>query len=228
MKVPVYNMAGEEVSSVELPASIFEAEINRGLMHQALVRQLANARLGTHKAKGRSEINRSTAKIYRQKGTGNARHGSRRAPIFVGGGVAHGPKPRKYTKSMPRKMRRAALRSALSAKASNGEIVVLNEVAMEAPKTKDMVALMKKLVAENSALLLLAGRDEHVEKSARNLPDVKALQANYINIRDLLGYNKIVLPLAALDVVTSFLSLEDDVDVEDEDVMEQEAEGEEE
>jgi large subunit ribosomal protein L4 len=221
MKVPVYNMAGEEVSSVELAASIFEAEINRGLMHQALVRQLANARLGTHKAKGRSEINRSTAKIYRQKGTGNARHGSRRAPIFVGGGVAHGPKPRKYTKHMPRKMRRAALRSALSAKASNGEIVVLNEVALETPKTKEMVALMKQLVAENSALLLLASRDENIEKSARNLPDVKALQATYLNIRDLLGYDKLVLPLAALDVVTSFLSLEDDVEVEDEDIMEQ-------
>jgi len=226
MKVPVYNMAGEEVSSVELPASIFEAEINRGLMHQALVRQLANARLGTHKAKGRSEINRSTAKIYRQKGTGNARHGSRRAPIFVGGGVAHGPKPRKYTKNMPRKMRRAALRSALSAKASNGEIVVLNEVAMEQPKTKEMVALMKQLVAENSALLLLASKDENIEKSAHNLPDIKALQASYLNIRDLLGYNKIVMPLAALDVVTGFLSLEDDG--EDEDIMEQETTGEEE
>ncbi|HRQ40634.1 MAG TPA: 50S ribosomal protein L4 [Chloroflexota bacterium] len=228
MKVPVYNMAGEEVSSVELPASIFEAEINRGLMHQALVRQLANARLGTHKAKGRSEVNRSTAKIYRQKGTGNARHGSRRAPIFVGGGVAHGPKPRKYVKNMPRKMRRAALRSALSAKASNGEIVVLNEVTMDAPKTKEMVALMQRLVAENSALLLLAGKDENVEKSARNLADVKALPAGYLNIRDLLGYNKIVMPLAALDVVTSFLSLDDDLDFEDEDVLDQEAAGEEE
>ena len=110
MEVPVYNMSGEEVSNVELPADIFEAKINRDLMHQALVRQLANKRLGTHKAKGRSEVNRSTRKIYRQKGTGNARHGSRKAPIFVGGGVAHGPLPRSYEKKMPRKMRRAALR----------------------------------------------------------------------------------------------------------------------
>lgn len=122
MEVPVYNMSGEEVSNVELPADIFEAKINRDLMHQSLVRQLANKRLGTHKAKGRSEVNRSTKKIYRQKGTGNARHGSRRAPIFVGGGVAHGPLPRSYEKKMPRKMRRAALRSALSVKAGNGDI----------------------------------------------------------------------------------------------------------
>ena len=103
MKAKVYNMSGQEVSIVDLPAPVFEARINRDLMHQALVRQMANARQGNHKAKGRSEINKSTAKIYRQKGTGNARHGSRRAPIFVGGGVAHGPLPRKYTKQMPRK-----------------------------------------------------------------------------------------------------------------------------
>ena len=98
MKVSVFNMAGKEVNSIDLPASIFEAKINRDLMHQALVRQLANARLGTHKAKGRSEVSRTGAKAYRQKGTGNARHGSKRAPIFVGGGVAHGPKPRSYVK----------------------------------------------------------------------------------------------------------------------------------
>lgn len=216
MKVPVYNMAGEEVNNVELPASIFEAKINRGLMHQALVRQLANGRLGTHKAKGRSEINRSSAKIYRQKGTGNARHGSRRAPIFVGGGVSHGPQVRKYTKDMPRKMRRAALRSALSVKAGNGEIVVLDELSLEAPKTKEMAAMVRRLVEHNSVLLLLADHDDNVEKSARNLPDVKALLASYLNIRDLLGYNRVVLPLAALDVVASFLDEEDEPDLADE------------
>lgn len=173
-------------------------------MHQSLVRQLANKRLGTHKAKGRSEVNRSTKKIYRQKGTGNARHGSRRAPIFVGGGVAHGPLPRSYEKKMPRKMRRAALRSALSVKAGNGDIVVLDEISMDVPKTKEMVAVMNRLVAGESTLLLLAERDKNVELSARNLPDLKALRATYLNIRDLLGYNKIVMPLAALDVINSF------------------------
>lgn len=206
MKVSVYNMAGKEVDKIELPATVFEAKINRDLMHQALVRQLANARLGTHKAKGRSEISRTTAKVYRQKGTGNARHGSRRAPIFVGGGVAHGPLPRKYTKRMPRQMRRAALRSALSVKAGNGDIVVLDEVTMKAPKTKDMVSFVQKVAGDGSALLLLAGHDENVEKSASNINDVKAILAGYLNIRDLLGYDKILMPLAALEVVNGFLA----------------------
>lgn len=212
MKVPVLNMAGEEVSTVELPASIFEANINRDLMHQALVRQMANARLGTHKAKGRSEVNRTTAKIYRQKGTGNARHGSRRAPIFVGGGVSHGPLPRKYTKHMPRKMRRAALRSALSVKAENGDVVVLDALSMSDPKTKEMAAMIGRVAGDNSALVLLADRSEAVEKSARNLATVKTLRAGYLNIRDLLGYEKLVLPLDALDVVKDFLEVEE-VDV---------------
>lgn len=216
MKVPVLNMAGEEVRSVELPASIFDAKVNRDLMHQALVRQLANARLGTHKAKGRSEVNRSTRKIYRQKGTGNARHGSRRAPIFVGGGVAHGPKVRKYTKRMPRKMRRAALCSALTVKAASGDIVLLDHIAMDAPKTKTAVSLMSRLVADNTALLLLADRNENVEKSVRNLTAVKALRANYLNIRDLLGYDKIVLPLDALEALEAFLGVEQTTSLVDE------------
>ena len=205
MKVPVYNMAGQEVSSVNLPAAIFEAKINRDLMHQAVVRQMANARQGTHKAKGRSEVKYSTAKIYRQKGTGRARHGSRRAPIFVGGGVAHGPVPRDYSKKMPRKMRRAALRSALSVKASNGDIVILEDITMAMPKTKEMAGVMEQLVDSSSALLLLAETNENVEKSARNLKDVKTLRATYLNIRDLLGYEKLIVPLAALDVINGFL-----------------------
>ena len=212
MKVSVFNMAGKEVNSVDLPASIFEAKINRDLMHQALVRQLANARLGTHKAKGRSEINRTGAKAYRQKGTGNARHGSKRAPIFVGGGVAHGPLPRKYTKQMPRKMRRAALRSALSVKAESDAIVLVDDLALDAPRTREMQAFVQALVADESALVLLPGRNENVEKSAKNLTDVKALHASYLNIRDLLGYDKIVMPLAALDVITNYLGSKEELD----------------
>ncbi len=212
MELPVYNMAGEQVSTFELPATIFEANINRDLMHQALVRQLANKRLGTHKAKTRSEVNRTTAKVYRQKGTGRARHGSRKAPIFVGGGVVHGPLPRKYTKQMPRKMRRAALCSALSVKAEQGDIVLLDQISMDAPKTKHIAGMMKSLTNGESVLLLLADRNEMVEKSARNLTDVKTLRANYLNIRDLLGYSKIVMPLAALDVVSGFLEQEADDD----------------
>lgn len=205
MKAKVYNMSGQEVDLIELPASVFEANINRDLMHQALVRQMANARRGTHKAKGRSEVNYSTAKIYRQKGTGNARHGSRRAPIFVGGGVAHGPLPRKYTKRMPRRMRRAALRSALSAKAENGDIILLDQVSMSAPKTKEMVAFVNNVASGQSALLLLAEADANIEMSARNLVDVNTLPAGYLNIRDLLGHEKILMPLASLDKVLNFL-----------------------
>lgn len=206
MQVAIVNVAGEQVGKVDLPAEIFEARVNRGLMHQALVRQLANARQGTHKAKGRSEVNRTTAKVYRQKGTGRARHGSRRAPIFVGGGVAHGPQPRDYSKKMPRKMRRAALRSALSIKAGDGDIVVLDELSLEQPKTREMAAICDRLTDGSSTLLLLAGQDVNVEKSARNLAHVKTLRAHYLNIRDLLGHDKIVMPLAALEQINGFLA----------------------
>ena len=147
--------------------------------------------------------------LFQSKGTGRARHGSRRAPIFVGGGVAHGPMPRSYRKNMPRKMRRAALRSALSAKAANGDIVLLDKISMPQPKTKDMAALVDRLVGENSVLLLLAEKNEMVEKSARNLPDVKTLHANYLNIRDLLGYNKLIVPVDALDVIAAYLGSEE-------------------
>ncbi len=211
MKVSVLNMAGAEVGQIELPASIFESNINRDLMHQALVRQLANARLGTHKAKSRSEINRTTAKWYRQKGTGRARHGSKRAPIFVGGGVAHGPKPRSYEKDMPRKMRRAALRSALTVKARSGDIVVLDKLEMDQPKTREMVKVLDRVTGVQNALVLISGSSENVELSARNLPDVKTLRANYLNIRDLLGYQKIVMPISALEVVLGHLSEDDSV-----------------
>ncbi len=207
MQVPVVDTAGKEVSTIELPASIFEAKVNVGLMHQALVRQLANARQGTHKTKSRSEVARTTAKIYRQKGTGNARHGSRRAPIFVGGGVAHGPKPRDYSKRMPRKMRRAALRSALTVKATNGNLIVVDDIRMDAPKTKEMNSIMRTLAGgSNSALLVIPSRNTAVERSARNLADVKALHAPYLNIRDLLGHDKLILTSAALDVVIQILT----------------------
>ena len=211
MRVSVLNMSGKTVGAVSLPASIFEANINRDLMHQALVRQLANRRRGTHHTKSRSEVRRTGAKWYRQKGTGRARHGSRRAPIFVGGGVAHGPRPRSYEQEMPRKMRRAALRSALSAKASNGDIVVLDALEMAEPKTKEMVGILGGLTGSASTLVLIGEPNENVEKSARNLADVKTLRAGYLNIRDLLGYHKIVMPLAALEVIQGYLGPENSV-----------------
>ncbi|HDD24559.1 MAG TPA: 50S ribosomal protein L4 [Chloroflexi bacterium] len=206
MLVPMYNVQGERVGEVELLAGIFEAPVNVSLMHQALVRQMANARQGTHKTKSRGEVNRSKAKWYRQKGTGRARHGSRNANLFVGGGVAHGPRPRKYTKKMPRKMRRAALRSALSVKAQEGQIVVLDALKMERPRTKEMVTMLDCLgTGYDKVLLLLPERNEPVEKSARNLPYVKTLRAGYLNIRDLLTYDYVVMPLEALHVIEDIL-----------------------
>jgi len=205
MVVPTYNIRGEQVGEAELRSDIFEAPINVSLMHQALVRQLANARQGTHKTKTRGEVNRTKAKWYRQKGTGRARHGSRNANLFVGGGVAHGPRPRQYIQKMPRKMRRAALRSALSAKAMENHIVVLDALEMEVPKTREIVAVLGNLGLEQRVLILLPERDELLEKSARNLPQVKTLRASYLNVRDLLGYDHVLMPLEALQVIESIL-----------------------
>jgi len=205
MDIPMYNTRGEKVGEVELRSDIYEVPVNVPLMHQALVRQLANAHLGTHKAKSRGEVNRTKAKWYRQKGTGRARHGSRNANLFVGGGVAHGPRPRKYTKKMPRKMRRAALRSALSVKAMENRIVVLDVLEMEVPKTKEMLAVLRNLGLDRRVLILLPERSEMVEKSARNLPQVKTLRTNYLNVRDLLEYDHVLMPLDALQVVEGIL-----------------------
>ncbi len=205
MKVDVINMKGEKVKTTDLPAAIFEAPIKSALMHQAFVRQMANARLGTHKTKTRSEVSGGGQKPWRQKGTGRARHGSRRSPIWVGGGKAHTPMPRKYTKKMPRKMRRAALRSALSEKASNKQILVLEAFSLDQPKTKEMAAALAKLIGKESALILLPDKDEVVEKSVRNLPQAKTLRANYLNVRDLLQYDRVIMPLGALDVIQSYL-----------------------
>jgi large subunit ribosomal protein L4 len=207
MEVPVLNQNGQQVKTVELPASIFEVEVNPGLMHQAYIRQMANARLGTHKVKSRGEVKRTKAKWYRQKGTGRARHGSRNAPIFVGGGVAHGPKPRKYTKKMPRKMRRQALRSALSAVAGEARLVLVDELALETPKTKQMAEVVANLVGAGDVktLVLLDATNENVEKSVRNMPNVRTLRATYLNIRDLLSFDKIIMPLSSLETIEAWL-----------------------
>jgi large subunit ribosomal protein L4 len=205
MVIPLYNIKGKKVGEVELRPEIFEAPINVSLMHQALIRQQANARLGTHKTKTRGEVNRTKAKWYRQKHTGRARHGSRTANLFVGGGIVHGPRPHKYTKDMPRKMRRAALRSVLSAKAAENQIVVVDALDLEAPKTKEMVAVLGNLGLEQRVLIVLPESHEPVEKSARNLPRVKTLRASYLNVRDLLGYDHVLMPLGALQVIEGIL-----------------------
>ena len=208
MEVDVLNMEGQKVRTVELPAQIFEAPVNVDLMHQAYTRQMANARLGTHNTKTRGEVSGGGRKPWKQKGTGRARQGSTRAPQFVGGGKVHTPKPRSYAMQMPRKMRRAALCSALSVKASEQNIVVLDELKLSEPKTRLMAQALSKLVGSASALILVpenGGEYEAVIRSANNIPDAKTLLAGYLNIRDLLGFDKIVLPLQSLDVLTAHL-----------------------
>ena len=208
MEVEVLNMKGKKVSKHELPANIFEAPIHMDLMHQAYVRQIANARLGTHKTKSRSEVSGGGRKPWRQKGTGRARQGSIRSPQWVGGGKVHTPRPRDYSKKMPRKMRRAALRSALSVKAADSEIVVLEKLTVKEPKTSEMVGLLDRLVGDASVLILVPEKNEDYElvvRSTNNLPDAKTLLANYLNIRDILSYDKIIMPLKALDVIESYL-----------------------
>jgi large subunit ribosomal protein L4 len=209
MQVPVMDINGKQVKTIDLPADIFGVEINTGLMHQAYVRQMANARLGTHKTKTRSEIRMTKAKWYRQKGTGRARHGAKSAPIFVGGGVAHGPRPRKYTKDMPRKMRQQAIRSTLSALARDDQLVFVDALNVETPKTKAMVETLRKLVGENTALVLLADSNDNVERSIRNLSEAKYLRANYLNVRDLLKYDKVIVPLDALDTIQAIWGREE-------------------
>jgi len=205
IKLSVKDMKGREVDEVELPSDIFEAPINVGLMHQAFVRQMANARQGNANTKNRGEINRTKIKWYRQKGTGRARHGNRTAPLFVGGGIAHGPHPHKYTKDMPRQMRQAALRSALSAKAADEGIVLVDKLEMKAPKTRDMADTLHNLVGDASALVLLAAANENVELSVRNLIDAQYLRAGYLNVRDLLKFDKVIVPLDALEHITGWL-----------------------
>ena len=205
MKVDVLNMQGEKVSTAELPALIFEAPIKADLMHQALVRQQANARLGTHKTKTRSEVPGGGRKPWRQKGTGRARQGSIRAAQWVGGGKIHTPRPRDYSLRMPRKMRRAALRSALSAKAAQAEIVVVDQLRLDEPKTKGLAAALNALVGPASALIIMPGSDAVLERSARNIPQAKLLHASYLNVRDLMGYERLILPLSALETIQSYL-----------------------
>jgi len=205
MRVPVHNIAGETVGEIELREDIFGVPINVLVMHQALVRQQANARLGTHKTKTRGEVRGGGRKPWRQKGTGRARHGSIREPQWRGGGIVFGPRPRSYRQKMPRKMRRLAYKSALSLKAQESQIIILDALQMSAPKTRGMVSILEALAVDSSVLILLPEKNVNVEKSAGNLPNVKTLRANYLNVRDLLGYDYLLMPLGALEVIEIIL-----------------------
>jgi large subunit ribosomal protein L4 len=204
MKVDVFSMEGKKLREVELPAAIFEAPINVDLMHQAYVRQMANARLGTHETKVRGEVAGGGAKPWKQKGTGRARQGSRRAAQWVGGGRIHTPHPRSYEQRMPKKMRQAALRSALSAKAAEAGVVVVEDLNINEPKTRLMMTALSSLVGNSTALILMPEKDQSYEmimRSTDNLEEAKVVLAGYLNIRDLFGYDKLILPVKALDAL---------------------------
>ena len=208
MKVDVLNLEGEKLREMELPAAIFEAPINIDLMHQAYVRQMANARLGTHDTKVRSEVAGGGAKPFKQKGTGRARQGSRRAAQWVGGGRIHTPHPRSYAQRMPKKMRQAALRSALSVKAAEAGVVIVDDLTVTEAKTKIMAGTLNKIVGQASALVVMPQKDQAYDqamRSMKNIEDTKVLLAGYLNIRDLLGYDKLVLPVKSLDALVAHL-----------------------
>lgn len=208
MKVDVVNMEGKKVSTVELPAGIFEAPISVDLMHQAFVRQMANAHLGTHETQTKSETSGGGHKPWNQKGTARARQGSTRSAQWKGGGKIHTPHMHSYALSMPRKMRQAALRSALSSKAAENQIIVVDVLKLAEPKTRLMAGALNTLVGDASALVLVPTVDEAYEgvvRSTRNIPDAKILHANYLNVRDLLVYNKLLIPVDALDLIKANL-----------------------
>jgi large subunit ribosomal protein L4 len=208
-KVDVVDIKGKKVKQVELPASIFEAPVNIDLMHQAFVRQTANARLGTHETKVRGEVSGGGRKPWRQKGTGRARQGSIRAAQWVGGGKIHTPHPRSYRKRMPRKMRRAAVRSALTVRASEDAVILVDGFNMKEPKTKELEKTVDKLTGGKSALVVLAEKESkmNVFLSCENLADVKILLARYLNIRDLLSYDQLIFDLPAIKIIKEYLGI---------------------
>ena len=211
MKVDVVDLKGKKVKEIELPASIFEAPVKMDLMHQAYVRQMANARLGTHETKVRGEVSGGGRKPWRQKGTGRARQGSTRAAQWVGGGKIHTPHMRDYSLKMPLKMRRAAVRSALSVKASEQEIVVVDNLSTGEPKSKVLAQAIEKLVGKNSALLVIPEKDSKIDVllSADNIPHVKVILAKYLNIRDMLSFDQIILEESSIEVLESFLTVKE-------------------
>jgi len=198
VQVPVYSLAGEVVKHIEISNQVFAVPFNQAVVHQAMVRQRANARQGTASTKTRGEVSGSTRKLFRQKGTGLARAGSIKSPLRRGGGIAFGPHPRSYRQALPRKMRQLALRCVLSAKARDGELVILEQVKLPEPKTKEMVRVLTALGVDSSALIVSGEPEENVIKSARNLTGIKTLPASLINVVDILSYKMLMMTVAAV------------------------------
>lgn len=192
-KVALFNIQGEQVGEVELSEDVFGAEIRPDIMHQVVKNYLANQRIGSASTLTRAEVAGGGRKPWRQKGTGRARHGSIRSPIWRKGGIVFGPKPRSFKYSLPKKLRKLALRSALSAKVEASELILLDDLTMDAPKTKEMVSILNNLKANTKSLIVISSKNENVEKSARNLPGVKAVNVNILNVYDILNHDNLII-----------------------------------
>lgn len=197
-KIDVYNMKGEVTGSYDLNDTVFAVQVNEDLLHRAVLMQLANKRQGTHKVKGRSEVSGGGRKPYRQKGTGRARQGSIRAANHVGGGVIFGPVPRSYRTTMPKKMRRLAMKSALTVCVQDSKLRVLDELALSEAKTREMVQVLRALKTDASTLLILDHGDEAVRRASSNIPGLKLEYANTINVLDLMKHEYVVMTAEAL------------------------------
>lgn len=200
-KIAVYNTEGQQVDEIELKDEIFGVQVNEPLLHQAVQVYLANQRQGTQSAKTRAEVRGGGRKPWRQKGTGRARQGSIRSPQWAGGGVVFAPKPRDYSQKLPKKMRRQAMYSALSSKVNSNEIIVLDQLTLEQPKTRLVDSMLKNLNIEKKALIVIKDKDVAVQKSARNIPGVKTAQVGTLNVYDILKYDTFVITREAVEAV---------------------------
>ena len=198
MQVPVYGLAGEVINQVELSEEVFGVPFNEAVVHQAMVMQMANRRQGTASTKSRSEVRGSTRKLYAQKHTGRARRGDIKSPLLRGGGVAFGPKPRLYRQSMPKGMRRLALKCVLSSKIREENLKVIEKFAFEEPRTKDVVDMLAAVGVDSTALIVSEYSNPNMIKSARNLANVKTLPSSLVNVLDLLSYKALVISVPAL------------------------------
>lgn len=200
-KVALYNISGEQIGDIDLMDSIFGIKVNVDAMHQVVKMLLANKRQGTQSALTRAEVRGGGRKPWRQKGTGRARHGSIRSPQWTHGGIVFAPKPRSYRYSLPKKVRRIAMKSALTTKVNEDNIIVLEEVNFEVPKTKQIVNMLENLKVDSKALIVLAEKNDNVEKSARNIPNVKTSLVNTLNVYDILNYDKFIVTKEAIEKI---------------------------
>jgi large subunit ribosomal protein L4 len=204
-KLTVLNQSGSQVGDIELTDAVFGIEPNQNVLYDAIIAQQASLRQGTHDTKGRSEVRGGGRKPWRQKGTGRARQGTIRAPQWVGGGIVFGPTPRNYGYKLPKKVRRLALRSALSEKVLNNEMIVLEDLSMDAPKTKEMVAVLSSLSVDNKALIVTADNNETVALSANNIQGVTVVDAAGVNVLDIVSHDKLIMTKSAVSKVEEVL-----------------------